>query len=88
MNDEFKPLTAADLADDNPTMIAGHLRTLQREVRSGFELITNKLLVAIERLDNKFSDALDRISQLERDHTDLARRVSALEQPKKRKAKK
>lgn len=79
MTEKYKPVTAADVSDDNPRMIANHLRSLQSEMRSGFELITSKLLTAIERLNNRFDDVLDRVSNLER-------RVAALEKSKRRKA--
>jgi hypothetical protein len=69
----WTPVTAEDVTDGN--LVAGQLRALQREVRSGFELVTNKLLHAIERIGNRLEDHSDRITALER-------RVGALESKK------
>jgi hypothetical protein len=60
-------------------MLAGHLRALQREMRSGFELITNKLLTAIERLNNRLDVLVDRQSISDRRIDDHERRLAALE---------
>ncbi len=72
VDDRFDPVTRDDVAEDNPRMIVGELRALQREVRSGFELVMARLLTAIERMSNRQDDQADRISELER-------RVDALE---------
>jgi len=77
---KFKPVAAHDVNDDNPAMVANHLRSLQREVRAGFELLGNKLLVTMERMDAR-QDAFD--DQL----TMLQRRIAELEAKSKPKRK-
>lgn len=83
--DEFKPLDAYDVSDENPAMIANHMRALQREVRAGFEMVTQKLLTAIERLNNRYDITDDRVTALERRATDAERRLDAIEKLKRRK---
>lgn len=72
---KFKPVAPHDVNDENPLMVANHLRALQREVRAGFELLGNKLLVTMERMDAR-QDAFD--DQL----LVLQRRVAELEKSK------
>lgn len=87
---EYVPVTAADVADENPIAIANHLRALQREVRSGFELITNRLETMMDRFAERQDDHAFRIAQLESDSSRTDQRLAALEArpTKKRKARK
>lgn len=87
-DDEFKPVTAFDVSDENPAMIANHMRALQREVRAGFEMVTQKLLTAIERLNNRYDITDDRVTALERRATDAERRLEALEKKRRTAARK
>lgn len=74
-----------DEADDNPRVIANHVRALQREVRSGFELITQKVLDRLDRFDAKLDVVIDRQNHQEMRLDALERRVAALEtKPKRR----
>lgn len=85
MSDERTPLTAFDVSDDNPTMIAGHLRALQREVRDGFDSI-GRALVALTRIEARLDVLVDRQNVTERRVDDIERRVATLEnKPKRRK---
>ena len=70
MTRKFKPVTAADVTDEK--LVAGQLRALKREVHAGFELLGNKLLVVLERMNNRQDATDDRLTVLER-------RVNALE---------
>lgn len=79
MSGDRAPVTAADVRDDNPQMLANHLRALQTEMRSGFELLGTKLLTAIERFGERLDDYSDRLAHLERD-------VAVLKQSQRRKA--
>lgn len=73
----FEPVTAFDVSDENPEFLARRLDTLQREMRDGFALV----LSAIERLTKT----------IEGDHvrdSDIEQRVVALEQPRRKAARK
>lgn len=80
----------ADVADDHAPAIANQLRALQREVRSGFELITTRLETMMDRFAERQEDHAHRIDQLERDRARTDQRLAALEaRPKRtRKARK
>jgi hypothetical protein len=73
VDDKFKPVDEYELRDDNPKVLAEQMRALQREVRDGFQLVT---------------DALNRLTKtIEGDHvrdSDIEQRVAALEQPKRK----
>lgn len=73
-----KALTSADVADDNPGMIAGSLRALKREMHSGFESIA-QALQAFKGIDAKLDVIIDRQNVIERRVSELERRVSELE---------
>jgi hypothetical protein len=77
VTDGFKPGDAFDVSDENPQVIAEHLRALQREMREGFDLVMS---------------ALGRITKtIEGDHvrdSDIEQRVAALEQPKRKASRK
>lgn len=77
--DGFTPATGADVAEDNPRMIAGELRALKRDVNAGFELMTQKVLTRLDRFDQKLDVVIDRQNHLERRLDDVERRLSALE---------
>lgn len=87
-SDGFKPVTADDVTDEK--LVAGQLRELQREVRSGFELITTRLETMMDRFAERQEDHAHRIDQLERDRARTDQRLAALEaRPKRtRKARK
>ncbi len=80
---DFQPLTAADVDDENPRMLAGHLRALQREMRDGFESLA-RTLTAFERIESRLDVIIDRQNVLERRQDELELRVAALEAPKRR----
>lgn len=85
MTDDFKPSAAFDVSDENGAMLANHMRALQREVHSGFEMITQKLLTAIDRLNQKLDDLVDWKNEVTRWQADTDRRLAALEKAKRRK---
>ncbi len=75
----WQPSKTGDNADDNPQVIANHLRALQAEMRSGFEVITQKVLDRLDRFEGKLDVIADRQniqqSQIDefrrwREHTD------------------
>jgi hypothetical protein len=74
MADEPKPATAFDVSDER--LAVELLRIVQREVKTGFEMV----LLKIEQFAQKLEGHDDRISDLERSHLDHARRIAALEQ--------
>jgi hypothetical protein len=76
MTDRIQP---GDCADDNPTMIAGTVRALQREVRDGFEQFGRAILPALERLDRKMDVLIDRQNVIERRQDATDKRLDAIE---------
>lgn len=73
------PSRPGDEADDNPRVIANTVRALQREVRSGFELITQKVLDRLDRFDGKLDVVIDRQNIQEARLDTIERRLTALE---------
>lgn len=84
LHDGFTPVAADELTDEK--LVAGQLRALQREVRDGFELVTNKLLTNLERLNDRIDDVMSRLSSLERYRVELDARLDSIEArlPRKR----
>jgi len=71
----FKPVSGADLTDDK--LVAGQLRSLHREVQSGFErfgLLGDKLLKALERIHDDIADVRGAVAHLEKRVTELEAR--------------
>ena len=94
MSDDHTPVTAADVDENNPSMVRGELRALQREVRSGFELITQKVLDRLDQVDGKLDVLVDRQNVLDRRQDAIEReqsrtdaRLIALEYAAKRRKK-
>lgn len=71
-------VTADDVADDNPRMIANHLRALKREMHSGFESISESLK-AFAAINAKLDVMIDRQNVIEHRVAELERRVAAVE---------
>ncbi len=84
MSPGHKVVTREDVTDEK--LVAGQLRALQGEVRSGTELT----LTAIGRISEKLDKLFDRVGQLERKHDSHDMRIAALEADaaKRRKARK
>ncbi len=81
--DTFAPIRPSDVTDER--LVAGQLRALQAEVRSGFELLTGRLETMMTRFAERQDDHAQRIDQLERDRTRTDERLTALEaRPTKR----
>lgn len=78
MSDEPKHVTAFDVSDER--LAVELLRIVQREVKTGFEMV----LLKIEQFAKRLEGHDDRISDLERSHLDHARRIAALETATKR----
>jgi hypothetical protein len=74
----FVPVTSADVADESPPMLAGHLRALQREVRDGFESM-GRALSALTRIDAKLDVVIDRQNVADARMDSIEARVTALE---------
>lgn len=91
--DDFKPADAFDVSDENPAMLANHMRALQGEMRSGFELLNERLIPMITRIEEKLDDLGVRLTRVEKTQVEQAReqkrlseRIDALEakRPKQR----
>ena len=84
IDDKFRPVQAADVTD-----IAGLPRRvdlLAAEVRTGFELLNERLMPMLNRLESALDDLADRVRRVEReqvhaakDRKDLSARLDALE---------
>jgi hypothetical protein len=74
----WKPVSPADVADDHPSMIAGHLRALTREMRDGFEGI-GRALVALTRIEERLDVVIDRQNHQDIRLDALEKRVALLE---------
>lgn len=79
MSDEFKPVTAFDVSDENPAAVAGGLRALQREVREGFEAI-GRALTALSRIEERLIVVIERQNFAERRIDTVEKRIGAVEQ--------
>lgn len=82
-----------DEADDQPRVLANHVRALQREVRSGFEIITQKVLDRLDRFDARLDVVIDRQNEADRSLADLRQaqarteaRLTALETKRRKSA--
>ena len=69
----FKPVTAADVTDEK--LVAGQLRALQVEVKTGFDIVGTQLKVLTEQLGRRVDDHEHRITNLERVHVDHGQRI-------------
>lgn len=79
MSDEFKPVTAFDVSDENPLAVAGQMRALQREVRDGFESI-GRALTALARIEERLIVVIERQNFAERRIDTVEKRIGAVEQ--------
>lgn len=66
----FKPLTAADVADENPAVIARRLDALARDVRGGFELLDNRLMTIMERHERRLDRLEEQVTELRRERAE------------------
>lgn len=56
---DFVPLTGHDLRDENPQVLANHLRLLQAEVRAGFESVSVAITAGFQRVHERIDDLVD-----------------------------
>ncbi len=80
---EFIPSVAGELADDDPRMLHNWLRALQIEMRGGFELLGNKILPTLERIEGAVVDLRLRVAELETAKHRTDARLDALERPRR-----
>ena len=85
MSDEYKPVTREDVTD--LALLPKRFDLFATEVRQSFELLTERLIPALTRIEEKLEDFGVRLARLERGHTDHAARIAALEQAAKRRLK-
>jgi hypothetical protein len=83
----WQPVTPAQVADDHPSMLANHMRALQREMRDGFDGI-GRALVALTRIESRLDVVIERQNlielrqdAIERRQAESDRRLAALELP-------
>lgn len=60
---EHEPVTREQVTDEK--LVAGQLRALQNEVRSGFEMLANRILTAVERVESTIGDLGHRMTHAE-----------------------
>ena len=88
MADDFKPSTRED--NDDLHALPGQFRAFAREMTAAVELLANRILPKLERMEATFLDVIDRVCTAERAINDHAARLDRLEarrKPKRRKAK-
>lgn len=76
-DDSFKPLTRDDVTD-----LAGLPRRFDlfvAETRQSFELLAEKIIAPIARIQESITDVVCRLNAMERTQLDHARRLEALE---------
>lgn len=75
--DGFKPATAADVTDLE--LLPRRFEQFAAEVRTSFELLGEKILPKLERIEVAITDLAQRMGALERAQLALDARVTALE---------
>ena len=85
----FDPVRTGDLTDLE--LLPGEFRAFAREVRSSFELLGNRILPALTKIETTMADMALRVSDIERQQIKMAQRIDDLEArmvvPRVRKAK-
>lgn len=76
---EHRPITAFDVSDENPAVLANHMRAIQREMHAGFELLAQKLLTSFERINEKLDDIIDWKNEVTRWQASATSRMADLE---------
>lgn len=59
-------LDAFDVSDENPEVIANHLKALAREVRAGFEMLTEEIKNLRRTIDQRDNNTKDEITAIKR----------------------
>lgn len=85
MSDDYKPVTREDVTD--LALLPKRFDLFAHEVRQSFELLTERLIPALTRIEEKLEDFGVRIARLERGQVDTTARITALEQAAKRRLK-
>lgn len=78
MADEFKPTDRGDV--DDLALLPRRFELFASEVRQSFEMLGDKILPALTRIEEAVIDLGERVSRLERDAVEVNRRIAALEQ--------
>ena len=86
---KFDPSRAGSL--DDLTLLPGQFRSFASEVRSSFELLGNRIIPALVRIESTMVDLATRISDIEKQQIKTAQRLDDLEArmvaPRRRAAK-
>lgn len=85
VDDKFEPVKTEEL--DDLHLLPGEFRSFRAEMRTAIELLTQQLLPAINRINDKLDDVGVRLNRLERDHMDLDNRITKLEQSARKRMK-
>jgi hypothetical protein len=85
VSDDYKPVTREDVTD--LALLPKRFDLFAHEVRQSFELLTERLIPALTRIEEKLEDFGVRIARLERGQVDNTARITALEQAAKRRIK-
>jgi hypothetical protein len=78
-------VSTGDIPD--ASLLAEHMRHLQREMHDGFESISRQLLPAINRIQDALEDIGVRLNRLEHDRDNDRKRLAAIEQELEKRAK-
>lgn len=73
----FVPATAADVTDER--LLAGEFRAFRTEVRGNLELICNRLLPTLERIEQRLDEQDRWRTEVDRWRRDTDQRIAELE---------
>lgn len=85
MSDDYKPVTREDVTD--LALLPKRFDMFATEVRQSFELLNERLIPMLTRIEERLDDLGVRMSRIEREQHDHAARITALEQAAKRRIK-
>lgn len=74
---KFEPARVGEL--DDLALLPGEFRAFRAEIRSAFELLTNRIMPALERIEQRQDHQDHRITAVERAQRDTQQRIEALE---------
>jgi hypothetical protein len=77
VSEEFRPVRPDEVSD--LALLPKRFDAFAAEVRSSFELLGNKILPALERLEEAMAELGQRVTRLEASQTSTEHRLAALE---------
>lgn len=78
LDDKFKPVQSEDVSDLK--LLPGQFRQFAADVRLSFELLNERLMPMLNRLEHALDDLNVRVTRIEKDALAADRRLNAIEQ--------